>query len=119
MVDEPFGVSLVSFVQHTLPGRLKILSAAVVHSFGRHQSESAVSVLGIVVAAAYMLKVIRQVLLGPLNERWAGMPDISVRELVSITPLLLIILALGVYPRMMLELQDGAIQQLIARVIGV
>jgi NADH:ubiquinone oxidoreductase subunit 4 (subunit M) len=42
----------------------------------------------------------------------------TARELVSLAPLLLLVLALGVYPLWLLRIQDGAVQQLIAHVTG-
>jgi NADH-quinone oxidoreductase subunit M len=86
--------------------------------FGVWRWQTIVSVLGIVVAAAYMLKVIRQVLLGPLNEQWRSLADMSPREVLSLTPLLLLVLALGVYPLGLLALQDGALTRLILHVVG-
>ncbi len=87
-------------------------------AFGVWRWQTIVSVLGIVLAAAYMLKVIRQVLLGPLNARWGALADMNLRELITLTPLLLLILAIGVYPLFVLELQGHALQRLVAHVTG-
>ena len=87
-------------------------------SFGVWRWQTVVSVTGIVVAAAYMLKVVRQVLLGPLNERWSALADMSPREVLSLSPLLLLVLALGVYPLWLLGLQDASLTKLIVHVIG-
>ena len=84
----------------------------------RLQLLTAISVIGIVVAAAYMLNVIQRVLLGPLNEKWRAMPDMNPRELFSLVPLLLVVLSVGVYPLLVLQIQDGAIQRLVSHVIG-
>ena len=78
---------------------------------------TAIAVIGIVVAAAYMLKVMQQVLLGPLNEKWATLMDMTPREVASLVPLLVVVLAVGVWPLLILHLQDGAIQQLIAHIL--
>ncbi|MBI4342492.1 MAG: NADH-quinone oxidoreductase subunit M [Candidatus Omnitrophica bacterium] len=91
---------------------------ALIGAYGRWTWQTTVSVLGVVVAAAYMLKVIRQVLLGPLNTRWAALPDMTGREVISLAPLLLVVLALGVYPLLLLQIQDTALQQVIAHVLG-
>ena len=91
---------------------------AFVGAFGLWRWQTAVSVIGVVVAAAYMLKVIRQILLGPLNPKWASLPDMTPREVFSIAPLLLAVLALGVYPRLLLTIQDPALQQAVAQVLG-
>ena len=89
-----------------------------VGGFGAWRWQTMVSVLGVIGAAAYMLKVLQQVLLGPLNEKWKSLKDITTWELCSIVPLLLIVLALGLYPLWLLQLQDPALRQLIAHVIG-
>ncbi|MBI3321139.1 MAG: NADH-quinone oxidoreductase subunit M [Candidatus Omnitrophica bacterium] len=91
---------------------------SLIGAFGVWRWHTIVSVLGIVIAAAYMLKVIREVLLGPLNERWSALSDMTLRELVSVVPLLGLTLALGVFPLWLLRIQESAIQQLIARVVG-
>ena len=91
---------------------------ALIGAYGPWRWQTTVSVLGVVVAAAYMLKVVRQVLLGPLNAKWKSLPDMNWREVASLTPILLIVLALGVYPLLLLRLQDTALQQVIAHVLG-
>ena len=91
---------------------------ALVGTFGVWRWQTAVSALGIVIAAAYMLKVIRQLLLGPLNERWRQLPDATVQEIWCLVPLLCGTLAVGVYPLLILRLQDGALQQLITHVMS-
>ncbi|MBI4597475.1 MAG: NADH-quinone oxidoreductase subunit M [Candidatus Omnitrophica bacterium] len=75
-----------------------------------------VSSIGIVVAAAYMLKVIRQILLGPLNERWKALTDMTWWERLTLIPLLVVVLAVGVYPMFVLRLQDATIQQLLRHI---
>ena len=91
---------------------------SLIGAFGVWKWQTIVSMLGIVVAAAYMLKVIRAILLGPLNERWQALSDMTPREVVSLVPLLLLVLALGVYPLSLLRIQEGAIHQLLAHVLG-
>ena len=90
---------------------------SLVGGFGVWRWQTVGSVLGIVVAAAYMLKVIQQVLWGPLNERWRAIPDMTAWEICSILPLLLLVLGLGLYPLPLLNLQDPALLRLIAHVI--
>ena len=87
-------------------------------AFGVWRWQTVVSVLGIVAAAAYMLKVVQQILLGPLNERWRSLSDINGREIVSLAPLVVLIVAIGVYPLILIHLQDHALQRLILHVVG-
>jgi NADH-quinone oxidoreductase subunit M len=91
---------------------------ALVGTFGVWRWQTVVSVLGIVVAAAYMLKVMQQVLLGPLNEKWRALSDINWWEIYSLAPLIVLILGIGVYPLVALVLQDHALRQLIQHVVN-
>ena len=85
-------------------------------AFNLWRWQTIVSSLGIVVAAAYMLKVIRQILLGPLNEKWRNLSDMTMWERLSLIPLLLIVLAVGVYPLMILQAQDATLLQLLKHI---
>jgi NADH-quinone oxidoreductase subunit M len=98
-----------------LPGLSGFVSEflSLVGTFGVWRWQTVVSVLGIVVTAAYMLTVLQRVLLGPLNERWTALPDMNQRELVTLVPLLLMILLVGVYPLAVLRLQDASVQVLL------
>ncbi len=91
---------------------------SLVGAFGVWRWQTVVSILGIVAAAVYMLQVIQQVLLGPLNERWRALPDMTLREWLSLAPLLLVVLGLGVFPLALLSVQDATLQRLIAHVVG-
>ncbi len=73
---------------------------------------------GIILAAAYLLMMMRKVLLGPLNHKWAKLPDIHTREILTLVPLMVLILWLGVYPRPLLELISPAVKVLMARTGG-
>ena len=90
---------------------------ALIGAFGVWPWQTAVAVLGIILAAAYMLTVVQRVLLGPLNEKWRALSDVTPRELFSLVPLLLLVLALGVYPMALLKVQEGALQQLLSHVL--
>jgi NADH-quinone oxidoreductase subunit M len=103
-----------------LPGLSGFVSEflSLIGAFGPWRVYTMISVLGIVAAAAYMLKVMQQVLLGPLNEQWRALPDMTAWELLTVVPLLIIVLALGVYPLLMLHLQDPALLNLITHVLN-
>jgi len=78
-----------------------------------------ISVLGILVTAAFFLKMIKLVLMGDFNPRWEGkMPEMTVRELVTVVPLAAMTILLGVYPALALNLMDSTIGQIIRYVTG-
>ncbi|MCG3203557.1 MAG: NAD(P)H-quinone oxidoreductase chain 4 1 [Elusimicrobia bacterium] len=78
-----------------------------------------ISVIGIVVTAAFFLRMLKLVLMGEFNAKWEGhMPDLTTRELVTIVPLAVFTLVLGIYPALVLRLMDTTLAQLIKLVAG-
>jgi NADH-quinone oxidoreductase subunit M len=73
-----------------------------------------ISVLGIVITAGYFLYMLQRVLLGPVNEKLAAIPDINRRELLTLVPLMIVTIAIGVYPLTALKYQETAVKALIA-----
>lgn len=77
------------------------------------------SVIGILVTAAFFLKLIKDVFLGPFNPRWEGkLSEMNARELVTVVPLVILTIALGVYPALLLNMMDPTIAELVRRVVG-
>jgi NADH-quinone oxidoreductase subunit M len=72
-----------------------------------------IAVLGIIITAAYMLIMVKKIFMGPLNERWAWLPDMTPRELVSVLPLTFLMIFIGVYPGPLMNLFDASIQNLV------
>ncbi len=102
-----------------LPGLSGFVSEFLVlaGTFGVWKAHTMIAVIGIVVTAAFFLTALQQVLLGPLNPAWRTMPDANLREVISLVPLLGIILAVGLYPLPLLELQDWSLQQLLVHIL--
>lgn len=74
---------------------------------------TAVSMIGLFFTGAYILKAIKQVLHGPLNEHWAGrLSEIKAREVFVVAPLMALILLIGVWPAWILEVIDRAVTML-------
>ena len=76
------------------------------------------SVLGLVLGAAYFLLTLQRVLLGPLNPRWANLSELNTRELLTLVPLMLFILWIGLWPKWMITLQNPALTNLLFRLGG-
>ncbi|NIW50564.1 MAG: hypothetical protein GWN30_39050 [Gammaproteobacteria bacterium] len=67
--------------------------------------------LGLFFTGAYILKGIKQVLHGPLNEKWVGhLPEINAREIIVMTPLLVIMLWIGVWPAWILDVINRTVE---------
>jgi NADH-quinone oxidoreductase subunit M len=54
--------------------------------------------------AGLFLLALQRAFLGATPERWSGLPDLGARELVALAPLVAFVVALGVYPRLALDL---------------
>ena len=77
---------------------------------------TAISMLGLLFTGAYILKGIRKVLHGPLNEHWAHgehkLTEINMREVLVIAPLMILILWIGIYPAWILDVINKAVMML-------
>jgi NADH-quinone oxidoreductase subunit M len=72
---------------------------------------TALSMLGLLMTGAYILKGIKKVLHGPLNEHWIGhLTEISAREVMVIAPLMALMLWIGVWPAWILNVINHAMQ---------
>ena len=72
-----------------------------------------ISVLGIVITAAFLLWAMQRVFLGNLNEKYAGFPDIDKREIFCQAPLLFLCVALGIFPFFLLDWMEPSIRNLV------
>ena len=97
---------LASFASLGLPGLAGFVSEFMVFrgAFASLPVISSIAVLGVVFGAAMMLwKVIQSVLLGPFNEKWAGLSDVSAFEVITLVALLFLMVLIGVYPSVVLN----------------
>ncbi|NJM66522.1 MAG: NADH-quinone oxidoreductase subunit M [Acaryochloris sp. RU_4_1] len=103
-----------------LPGLSGFVSEFLVllGSYEYSKIYTAFACLGIILAASYLLFMVRRVLLGPLNPQWESLPDINTREIVTLVPLLIITLGIGLYPRYILSFFVPTLQQLLANIGG-
>lgn len=77
---------------------------------------TAISMLGLLFTGAYILKGIKKVLHGPMNEHWAHgehkLTEISTREIIVMVPLMALILWIGIYPAWILDVINKAVVML-------
>jgi NADH-quinone oxidoreductase subunit M len=73
-----------------------------------------ISVLGVVLGAAYMLRMVQNVFLGPFDlAKWGGLTEINLREIITVAPLMVLTLWVGVYPKPLNQLMGATIDNLI------
>jgi NADH-quinone oxidoreductase subunit M len=79
----------------------------------------ALSTLGLLFTGAYILKAIRHVLHGPLNQEAVEMAhgrslEINAREVIAMAPLLLLMLIIGVFPAWLVEVINQTVTKLLS-----
>jgi NADH-quinone oxidoreductase subunit M len=80
---------------------------------------TAVAMIGLFFTGAYILRGVKMVLHGPLNETWAGhITEINARELLVIVPLMVMILWIGIWPAWILQVINNAVMPLINNAVA-
>jgi NADH-quinone oxidoreductase subunit M len=76
--------------------------------------------IGTVLTAAYFLWMLQRMNLGRPLDRWRDEPlqDVMTVEWVAWTPLLVLVLALGLFPRLLFGVQNDAVARLLTFVTG-
>lgn len=62
-----------------------------------------VALLGVLFTAVFFLLMLRKVFFSPLRHDWGVLPDMNARELLTVVPLLVLALLLGLFPSLMLN----------------
>ncbi len=109
--------TLAFFAAIGLPGLSGFISEAFIF-FGAFGFETIriiaiISTLGILLGAGYMLWTLQRIYLGKLNEKWRGLPDLTLREYFMLVPLSLVVIFLGVYPAAMLNLMNTSVNSMV------
>jgi NADH-quinone oxidoreductase subunit M len=74
---------------------------------------TALAMIGLLFTGAYILKGIKKVLHGPLNEHWIGhLAEINAREVFVIVPLMVLMLWIGIWPAWILNVINRAVVML-------
>jgi NADH-quinone oxidoreductase subunit M len=101
-----------------VPGLNGFVSEFLVLSgtFITHRWWAVVAVLGVIVAAVYLLWAYQQVFHGPPREADEKTRDLALLERAVMAPLIILIVFLGIYPKPVLDRINPSVNQLIAHV---
>jgi NADH-quinone oxidoreductase subunit M len=97
----------------SLPGLAPFVSEflVLVGTFTRYPVVGIIATFGIVLAALYTLVLYQRTMTGPVKASVAEMPDLRVRELLVVAPLIALLIFLGVYPKPLTDIVNPAVQQ--------
>jgi NADH-quinone oxidoreductase subunit M len=77
---------------------------------------AAISTIGLLVTAIFLLTLIQRVFCGPLNGRWAQLPDLTTAERFLVLPSIVLMFALGVWPQLILGTIDATVVALVQKI---
>ena len=101
-----------------LPGMVSFIGEFLVllGAFQQYMWLGAVATVGIVITAAYVLRVYQKSMTGPLNPDCEGMKDLNGREITALAPIALLIIVLGVFPAPLLNVINPAVDRVMTTV---
>jgi len=88
----------------------------IIGSYYSHASYAAFASAGVVLAAVYLLWMYQRVFYGEVaNEKNRTLPDCDLREKLILTIIVVVIIAMGVYPQPFLRRMDKGVNSLMLR----
>jgi NADH-quinone oxidoreductase subunit M len=74
---------------------------------------ASLSVIGLLVTAIFILTMLQRVFNGPLNEKWAKFPDLTLGEIALLIVPIALMFVLGLYPRLVLDVINPTTVQMV------
>jgi NADH-quinone oxidoreductase subunit M len=102
-----------------LPGLVSFVGEFMVllGTFERYMWVGGIATLGIVITAAYVLRVYQKSMTGPVGNGLEGIKDLNGREITALVPIVLLTIFLGLYPAPVLNVVNPAVDTVMT-VIG-
>jgi NADH-quinone oxidoreductase subunit M len=108
------GIFLVAGLSSlALPGLSSFISEflVLVGTFSRYPVAAVVATFGIVLAALYILLMYQRTMTGPVREGVEKFSDLKTREVIALSPLVAVIIALGFVPQPVMNVINPAIER--------
>jgi NADH-quinone oxidoreductase subunit M len=80
-------------------------------TFTRYPIPAVIATTGIILAALYILLMYQRTMTGPVKPGVEGMTDLRGREVLALAPVVAIIIALGVFPQVALDIINPSVEQ--------
>src|SRR4051794_28872067 len=95
-----------------LPGLSPFISEFMVlaGTFSKHKVIAVIAVLGIVLAALYILIMYQRLMTGPVRDGIEALKDLNFREVFAIAPLVVLIVGFGIYPKPVVDIIKPAVE---------
>lgn len=86
-------------------GEFMVLAAA----FGAYPNLVIIAGIGLIITVGYFLYMLERVLLRDINPSCAAYKDMSLSEMITVVPLIVITVIVGLYPQILLRVQESAV----------
>ncbi len=110
------GITTLAFMASLgLPGLSGFVGEALslIGAFQEFELLTILSTIGIVVGAAYFLWTLQRVFLGTLNPKYEDLPEINKREILTLVPLGILTIVLGIWPNFALNMFSESVSNLV------
>lgn len=110
---------MVALASAGVPGFANFVAEIMVllGAWDQYRWQAVFAVLGIVISAIYMLKIIRQVLQGPLNPRWTKLTDAqTLAQKLPYVMLLAVLILVGCWPSLILKHIDSSTKPIVEHI---
>ena len=110
------GITTLAFMASLgLPGLSGFVGEALslLGAYGKFKWLTILSTIGIVVGAAYFLWTLQRVFLGNLNPKYEDLPEINGREILTLVPLAILTVLLGVWPNLAIDMFRESVTNLV------
>jgi NADH-quinone oxidoreductase subunit M len=111
---------LASFASLGLPGLIGFVAEVQIFigTFAVYPALAFVALIGVLVTAALFLQMMQRMFFGETPDRLSSFRDLDRREVVSLAVLLVLVVALGIYPTWLLDLITPASDRIVAAFSG-
>ena len=109
-------MTLFAMASLGLPGMTGFISEFMIFigSFPSYPIIVGIAILGVVLTAAYMLRMVQNIFLGEFDvAKWGSLTEINVREILAVAPLAVLTIFFGVYPKPLTDLMRATLENLV------
>jgi NADH-quinone oxidoreductase subunit M len=99
-----------------LPGMSGFISEFMIFigTFPTYPVYVGLAILGVVLTAGYILRMVQRVFLGEFDTaKWGGLKEINVREVLAVAPLGILTLFIGIYPKPLNDLMRATLENIV------
>jgi NADH-quinone oxidoreductase subunit M len=112
-------MTLFAMASLGLPGMSGFIAEFMVFigAFAKYKILTGIAVIGVVLTAGYILRMVQRIFLGEFNHKWDHLTEINTREVLAVLPLVILTIALGVYPRLLIDQISTTLENLVFMVV--